>query len=203
MQSEIEHLRSLVQALTEQQPLTTTLEASQQEQNALQGSDSVRTGGSVSVNWTSEATREVSQWGQRKVFPSAIGSTSIFRLETGFDLPTRSNSTGLSPSVPVWPSFVYEIAYRKAKYRCFITEINAYEHLLEEECLLALDLSLSQRLDSVLLVLAVISAATVVGGELEAGDVVSQVCGAMDSESVRNSWIIAEPAPSADYFCLA
>ncbi|KAI2889316.1 hypothetical protein CBS11852_6846 [Aspergillus niger] len=175
MQSEIEHLRSLVQALTEKQCLTPTFEASQREQDALQGSDIVRTGGSVSVSWTSEAAREISQWGQQKVSPSAIGPTSIFNLETGFDLPTRSNLSGLSLSAPVWPSFVYDTAYRQAKYRCFVSQINAYEHLLEDNCLLALDLSLSQRLDSALLVLAVITAATVVGGELEAGDSVSQL----------------------------
>ncbi|OKL56112.1 hypothetical protein UA08_08681 [Talaromyces atroroseus] len=172
MQSEIERLSSLVQALTENQTPTVVSEASQQAQDFPRGLDTIQT--PVPLSWTSEATREVSQWARPRVSPNTIGSTSIYNLDTGFEPPIHANLSGPGLPRPVWPSGVYDLPYRQATYRCFTEKINAYEHLLEDDFLLSLDLSLNQRLDSVLLLLAVISAATVVRGELEMGDAVSQ-----------------------------
>lgn len=120
------------------------------------------------VNLLSNAAREISQLTQRRVNPGGPGSTSIYLLEPNLDRdPSFPAGWDVIPS---WPSRMHDSAFRRASFQCFIERINSFEGLIDEDYISQLTPSLDQPYHMLVLLLAIIGAATVVTREHSIGD---------------------------------
>ncbi|KPM37597.1 hypothetical protein AK830_g8966 [Neonectria ditissima] len=120
------------------------------------------------LDWTSHAAREISQLTQRRVNPGGLGSASIYLLDPQSDLdPTPPPGWDV---IPAWPSRMHDCAFRRAAVQCFSERINRFECLIDDEYLSELSPSLDQPYYMLVLLLAIISASTVVTRENQVGD---------------------------------
>ncbi|KAI5922135.1 hypothetical protein F4810DRAFT_296740 [Camillea tinctor] len=120
------------------------------------------------LDWTSHAAREISQLTQRRVNPSGLGSASIYLLEPHSQLDPAPPSDW--DVIPAWPSRIHDSEFRRAAFQCFSERINRFECLIDDECLSELTPSLDQPYHMLVLLLAIISASTVVTREYHVGD---------------------------------
>ncbi|KAJ9148560.1 hypothetical protein NKR23_g4900 [Pleurostoma richardsiae] len=164
LRSEISRLRSLVQTLAEAPPRASA-QTDELQLPSIITTDPVESHG---LNWTSDAAREISQLTQRRVNPGGLGSASIYLLE-----PNSDSDPALPADwdvIPAWPSRMHDSAFRRAAFQCFSEQINRFECLIDDAYVATLTPSLDQPFHMLVLLLAIISASTVVTREHHIGD---------------------------------
>ncbi|VUC26115.1 unnamed protein product [Clonostachys rosea] len=120
------------------------------------------------LDWTSHAAWEISQLTHRRIDPGGLGSASIYQLEPRSD-PDPAASSNLD-MIPAWPSRLHDYEFRRRAFQYFADRINRFECLIDGEYLSGLSCSLDQPYHSLLLLVAIISASTVVTRERRIGD---------------------------------
>ncbi|CAG9956869.1 unnamed protein product [Clonostachys rosea f. rosea IK726] len=120
------------------------------------------------LDWTSHAAQEISQLTHRRIDPGGLGSASIYQLEPRLD-PEPAASSNLD-MVPAWPSRLHDYEFRQRAFQHFSDRINRFECLIDGEYLSGLSCSLDQPYHILLLLVAIISASTIVTREHRIGD---------------------------------
>ncbi|CAH0045828.1 unnamed protein product [Clonostachys solani] len=164
LHSEIDRLKSLVESLAG--PSSDQAARRQRMPSPPHAPDAHPDG--HGLDWTSHAARDISQLTHRRIDPGGLGSASIYQLEPRFD-PDRTASPNLD-MVPAWPSRLHDYEFRQRAFQHFSDRINRFECLIDSEYLSGLSCSLDQPYHSLLLLVAIISASTIVTREHRIGD---------------------------------